>query len=164
MCRDSHGLTDEEHALLRKIIDAPQAWCAAAKLEKGPYARARLDSLAARGWVEHWHQDRRGKPLVYRSWTLTPWGAAKLGQWIFEIRGVAVWASSRGIRGAGPRLLERPGRSERRLPVPEQIPDIRHSRDHSARFIASRYWGETTGDIDRAERLLGVPVRIVDVL
>jgi hypothetical protein len=154
------GLTDVEESALAMIAGAAQAWCPVKKLARAGHSTETLEALRATGWVESWDLDKRGKPLSYPSWSLTPWAARKLGRYIIEARGCPVWSSSPVDRRefARARLAPR----ERRLSFPELVPDKKRSGTGSAQFIASRYWNETTDDPDRAERILGAPIRLVE--
>jgi hypothetical protein len=152
-------LTDPEESALTCIAMAAQAWCPLKKLRRAGHSSETLNALRDRGWIEPWERDRRGKPLSYPSWSLTPWAARHLGRYVIEARGCPVWSGSPDGRRELARA--RLGKRERRLSFPELVPDRKPSGARGAQYIASRYWNETTDDPDRAERILGAPVRLV---
>jgi hypothetical protein len=152
---------DQDKAL-RAIVDAPQAWCPVRKLERAGHSAATLEALHGLGWVAPWTHDRRRKPLSYPSWAVTPWGAKQLGLRLIEWHGLPVWSTA--VNGTPEESIARPGRGQSRLCFPELVADQARTRKRSPRYVGSYYWGETTEDPEEAERILGVPVELVEAL
>jgi hypothetical protein len=145
---------------VRVILEAPQAWCPVRCLEKRGHSSETLNGLQKAGWIAPWFCDREGNALNYPSWALTPWAARRLGKWIVEERGVPKWNGTETAHSE--RVIARPPRRGRRLIFPDQVEAQAEHRGRRARYIGSRYWNETTLDPDRAERLMGAPVELVD--
>jgi hypothetical protein len=153
-------LNSDQEKALGAIAAAPQAWCSEALLRKAGHEVSDLNALARLGWVEFWGHDKKGTPLTYGSWALTPWAAVELGLIITEVKGIAVWATEEDER---PVIAQKP-RRERRLPWPKLVAQPKKAQKTAAQYFSSSFWGETTDDPLEAETLLGAPVKVVERL
>ncbi len=155
-------LTADQESALHAIFEAPQAWCPSRDLERAGHCDDTLIDLCVSGWIEPWTHDRHGKPLNYASWCLTPWAARQLGRWVVQVRGQPMWSTDENVHQG--RSIARPDGRRRRLIFPEPVTDRIGTNGRRAQYIMSRYWNETTLDPDRAERILGAPVELVETL
>jgi hypothetical protein len=161
-------LTDEEQAIIDRIVSAPQAWVPVRDFDVADAPT--ITNLVNRGWCDLWRQFTTDGQAFTPSVTLTPWAAERLEVRIVEYRSTVTESVRKLVKREGVEKTEIKIRHSviadelpRFRPVGTPDPRIitpRMGREHPIEVaaledISWKVWHDARHDDDEPVRILG---------